>query len=65
MLAEQETWELAGFVARIPEGAVADGEYTVLLSFVPRKGGKPFVIDSGAKITLKDKEITLLPSTQG
>jgi len=65
ILAEQETWELAGFVARIPEGAVADGEYTVLLSFVPRKGGKPFVIDSGAKITLKDKEITLLPSTQG
>ena len=59
ILAEQETWELAGFVARIPEGAVDDGEYKVLLAFAPRKGGRAFVIDSGAKITLKDKMITL------
>ncbi len=59
ILAEQEAWELAGFVARIPAYSLADGEYRVLLSFVPKAGGRAFVIDSGAKITLKDKMITL------
>ena len=30
-------------------------------SLEKRKGGKPFVIDSGAKVLLKDEEITLQP----
>ena len=63
ILAEQETWELAGFVARIPGYSLADGEYRVLLSFVPKAGGKAFVMDSGTVVKMKNEEITLKRET--
>ena len=63
ILAEQETWELAGFVARIPAYSLADGEYRVLLSFVPKAGGRAFVMDSGTAVVLKNEEITLKRET--
>ncbi|MBR3103209.1 MAG: glycosyltransferase [Lachnospiraceae bacterium] len=59
ILAEQEAWELAGFVARIPAYSLADGEYRVLLSFVPKAGGRAFVMDSGTAVVLKNEEITI------
>ena len=59
ILAEQEAWELAGFVARIPEGAVADGSYRILLSFAPKKGGKAFVTDTQKQIGSAQGEFTL------
>ncbi len=63
ILAEQEAWELAGFVARIPAYSLADGEYRVLLSFVPKAGGKAFVMDSGTVVKMKNEEITLKRET--
>ncbi|MBR3517081.1 MAG: glycosyltransferase [Lachnospiraceae bacterium] len=65
ILAEQETWELAGFVARVPGYSLADGEYRVLLSFVPKAGGRAFVMDSGAVVELKKEEIRLKRETVG
>ena len=59
ILAEQEAWKLAGFVARIPAYSLADGEYRVLLSFVPKAGGRAFVMDSGTAVVLKNEEITI------
>ena len=59
ILAEQKAWELAGFVARIPGYSLADGEYRVLLSFVPKGGGRAFVVDSGTRVQLRNGEIEL------
>ena len=63
ILAEQKAWELAGFVARIPAYSLADGEYRVLLSFVPKAGGRAFVMDSGTVVKMKNEEITLKRET--
>ena len=62
VLPEQPGAAMSGFVLRLPEGAVPDGEYELSLCFMRRDGKKEFVYHIKERLILEKEKLPLIVS---